>query len=69
MITQSIENTHTVQSCVSSVPALEGGAEKHDNLPKTSLHAFNLLQTDIGGDDLIATGDGDKDTCKVETGL
>ena len=46
-----------------------GGAEKRDMLPKLDLHAFNLLQTDTGGDDLTATGDGDKDTCKVETGL
>ena len=30
---------------------------------------FDLLQTDTGGDDFTATGDGDKDTCKVETGL
>ena len=43
------------------------GAEKFDKLPKISLCAFNLLQTDIGGDDLTETGDGDKDTCKVET--
>ena len=46
-----------------------GGAEKRYKLPKISLHAFNLLQTDIGGVDLTATGDGDKDTCKVETDL
>ena len=45
------------------------GAEKRDKLPKISLCAFNLLQTDKGGDDLTATGDGDKDTCKVETDL
>ena len=44
-----------------------GGAEKRDKLPKISSHAFNLLQTDIGGDDVTATRDGDKDTCKVET--
>ena len=44
-----------------------GDTEKRDKLPKISLHAFNLLQTDIGGDDLTATGDGEKDTCKVET--
>ena len=31
-------------------------------LPKLGSHAFNLLQTDTGGDDLTATGDGDKDT-------
>ena len=46
-----------------------GGTEKRDMLPKLSLHAFNLLQTDTGGDDLTTTEDGDKDTCKVETGL
>ena len=46
-----------------------GGAEKRDKLPKISLRASNLLQTDIGGDDLKATGEGDKDSCKVETDL
>ena len=46
-----------------------GGAEKRDKLPKISSHAFNLLQTDIGGVDLTATGDGDKDTCMVEKDL
>ena len=46
-----------------------GGAEKHDKLPKISSCAFNLFQTDIGGGDLTVTGDGDKDTCKVETDL
>ena len=46
-----------------------GGAEKCDMLSKLGLHAFNLLQTDTGVYDLTATGDGDKDTCKVETGL
>ena len=46
-----------------------GGALKRYKYPKISLSAFNLLQTDIGGDDLTATGDGDKDTCKVETDL
>ena len=39
-----------------------GGTEKHDMLPKISSRAFNLLQTDIGGDDSTAAGDGDKDT-------
>ena len=46
-----------------------GGAKKRDKLPKISSCAFKLLQTDKGGDDLTATGDGDKDTCKVETDL
>ena len=31
-----------------------GGTEKQDKLPKISLHAFNLLQMDIGGDDLTS---------------
>ena len=38
-----------------------GGAKNCDKLPKISSHAFNLLQADIGGDDLTVTGDGDKD--------
>ena len=38
-------------------------------LPKLGSNAFNLLKTDTGGDDLTATGDGDKDTFKVETEL
>ena len=46
-----------------------GGAEKCDKLPIISSSAFNLLQTDIGGDYLTATRGGDKDTCKVETDL
>ena len=46
-----------------------GSTEKRDMLLILGLHAFNLLQADTGGDDLTATGDGDKDTCKVETGL
>ena len=37
-----------------------GGAEKHDKLPKIGSRAFNLFQTEIGGDELTATGDGDK---------
>ena len=45
-----------------------GGAEKPDMLRKLGSHAFDLLQSDTGGDDFTATGDGDKDTCKVETG-
>ena len=44
------------------------GAEKRDMLPKISWHDFDLLQTDIGGDDLI-TGDRDKNPCKVEADL
>ena len=58
---QSIENTHTKQSCVSWALALEGpGAEIRDMLPNIRLHAFNLFQTDIGGDN---------DTFKMDAGL
>ena len=42
------------------------GNEKHDKLCSDALE---LLQTDTGGDDFTGTGDGDKDTFKVETGL
>ena len=45
------------------------GSEKCDMLPKLGLHAFNMIQTYTGGDDLTVTGDGDKGTFKVETGL
>ena len=45
------------------------GPENRDMLPKISSRASNLLQTDKGGEDLTATGDGDKDTCKMETDL
>ena len=36
---------------------------------KLGSHVCDLLITDTGGDDFTVTGDGDKDTCKVETGL
>ena len=49
MITQSIENTHTVQSCVSSVPALEGGAEKCDML-RNLAHMFSICFKQIQGE-------------------
>ena len=42
---------------------------KHDMLPKLGLHAFNLLQTDTGGDDLTGTGDGDKTLARWKHGL
>ena len=49
-----------MRTLVSSSPVLvellpkRGGAEKRDKLPKISSHAFNLLQTDKGGDDLTS---------------
>ena len=46
-----------------------GGAEKPDLLRNLAHMLSTLLQTDTGGDDFTVTGDGDKDTCKVETGL
>ena len=36
---------------------------------KLGSHAFDLIQADTGGYDFTVKGDGDKDTCKVETGL
>ena len=36
---------------------------------KLGSYVFDLLQKDTLGDDFTVTGDGDKDTCKVETGL
>ena len=40
-----------------------GGTEK------TWLACFQFATNRYRGDDLTVTGDGDKDTCKVETGL
>ena len=45
------------------------GALRNVMCKKLGSHVFDLLQTDTGGDNFTATGDGDKDTCKVETGL
>ena len=38
-------------------------------LPNIRSRAFNLFQTDIGGDDFTSKGDGDKDTFKMDAGL
>ena len=52
---QSIENTCTKQSCVSCASALERpGAERRDMLPNIISRAFNLFQTDIGGDNFTS---------------
>ena len=55
MFFQSINNTCTKQSCVSWALALEGpGAERHDTLPNIISCAFNLFQTDIGGNNFTS---------------
>ena len=46
---QSIENTCTQQSCVSCAPALEGGAERCDMLPKISSACFILVSNGYKG--------------------
>ena len=62
----SIENTRTEQSCVSRAPALEGpGAEGCDTLPNITSRAYGIQGETISQ----TTGDGDKDTFKIEAGL